>query len=239
VLVVAAVMAQPPGRRLRRFAAHAAVGLAAGLPFILPFMQTTDPTLGSLELSTRLGWLAPSRFVLVLLRGAARLAGGEVAGAVASAVVRVAFPAVFVLALVALARHLGRDRTRIEPALVVAAMGWATLIAFLVSPLLYPWYVAWLVPLVWLLPRLARGGALVVVVALTITELLAEPARAPIVWEAMVLGLHYVATPIALLVLIRILMELRRRLALGPSAGWDDPLLAEAIAVPAASSPRS
>ncbi|MGH2725058.1 MAG: hypothetical protein ACRDI0_12540 [Actinomycetota bacterium] len=227
VVVVAAVVREPAGRRLRRFAAHAAVGLAAGLPFIVPFMQTHDPTLGSLELSTRLGWLAPSRFVLVLLRGAARVLGGEVAGSVASAVVRVAFPAVFVLVLVGLARHLGRDRSRITPDLVVATMGWATLIALMVAPLLYPWYVAWLVPLVWILPRPARGGAILVAVALTVTELVAEPSRAPVAWEAMVIGLHYVATPIVLILLVRVLLDLRWRLALGPATGWDDPLLVE------------
>ena len=233
VVVVAGVIARPPGHRWRRFAAHAAVGLAVALPFILPFMQAEDPSLGSLELSTRLGWLAPSRFVLVVLRGAARLVGGQAAGAVVSAIVRVAFPAVFVLVLVGLARHLGRGRSRISPELVVATMGWATLVAVMVSPLLYPWYVAWLVPLVWILPRFGRAGAILISVALTVTELVAEPSRAPVVWEAMVLGLHYVATPIVLIVLVRLLLELRRRLALGPGTGRDDPLLVEAVPAPA------
>jgi hypothetical protein len=64
-------------------------------------------------------------------------------------------------------------------------------------------------------------------VALAITELVAEPSRAPRVWEAMVFGLHWVATPIILLVLIRLLLDLRRRTSLPPAGGFDDPLLAD------------
>ena len=228
-VVVASVIRAPPGRRLRRLAAHAAVGLAVGLPFVVPFMQLEDPTLGALELTSRLGWLAPSRLVLVALRGAARALGGDVAGDVVSAIVRVAFPAVFVAVLVGLGRHLARRRERIDPVLVVATMGWATLIAVMISPLLYPWYMAWLLPVVWILPRPGRVGAIAVSVALAITELVAEPSRSPRVWEAMVFGLHYIATPVILVVLIRLLLDLRRRLSLPGGAGWEDPLLLEAV----------
>jgi hypothetical protein len=229
IAVLAAVVRRPRGQRLRAFAAHAGVGLAVALPFILPFEQTTDPSLGTLELTSRQGWLAPSRLVLVVFRGIANAIGGDAAGDVVSLLVRVAFPVVFLLVLVGLLRHLARDPERIDPPLVVAAMGWATLIALMISPLLYPWYAMWLVPLAWLVPRPARDGAIVVCVALAVTELVAEPSRAPVVWEAMVFGLHYVATPIVLVVLVRLLLDLRRRLRLGPQAGWDDPLLVEAI----------
>lgn len=238
VVVVASVLREPPGRRLRRFGQHAAVGLAVGLPFIVPFMQAEDPTLGALELTSRLGWLAPSRLVLVALRGAARALGGDLAGDVVSAIVRVAFPAVFVVVLVGLGRHLARRRRGIEPLLVVATMGWATLIAVMVSPLLYPWYMAWLVPVVWILPRPGRIGAILVSVALAVTELVAEPSRSPRVWEAMVFGLHYIATPVILVVLVRLLIDLRRRLSLPGAVGEDDPLLIEAVPSPQGASGR-
>jgi hypothetical protein len=231
IAVLAAVFRKPKGQRLRAFAAHAGVGVAVALPFIVPFEQTSDPTLGTLELTTRQGWLAPSRFVLVILRGAANFLGGDVAGDIVSVIVRVMFPLVFVAVLVAVVRHLARDPTRIEPPLVVAAMGWATLIALMISPLLYPWYAMWLVPVVFLLPKLARDGAVLICVALAITELVAEPSRAPAVWEAMIFGLHYVATPVVLFVLVRLLLDLRRRLRLGPAGGWEDPLLLEELPV--------
>jgi hypothetical protein len=227
IAVLAAVFRKPKGQRLRAFAVHAGVGVAVALPFIVPFEQTSDPTLGTLELTSRQGWLAPSRFVLVILRGAANFLGGDLAGDIVSVIVRVVFPLVFVVTLVALVRHLAGDPSRIEPPLVVAAMGWATLIALMISPLLYPWYAMWLVPVVWLLPKRGRDGAVLICVALAITELVAEPSRAPAVWEAMIFGLHYVATPVVLFVLVRLLLDLRRRLRLGPAGGWEDPLLLE------------
>jgi hypothetical protein len=230
IAVLAAVFRKPKGQRLRAFATHAGVGVAVALPFILPFEQTSDPTLGTLELTTRQGWLAPSRFVLVVLRGTANFLGGDLAGDIVSVIVRVVFPLVFAAVLVALVRHLARDPARIEPPLVVATMGWATLIALMISPLLYPWYAMWLVPVVWLLPKRGRDGAVLICVALAITELVAEPSRAPAVWEAMIFGLHYVATPIVLFVLVRLLLDLRQRLRRGPARGWGDPLLLEEVA---------
>jgi hypothetical protein len=82
---------------------------------------------------------------------------------------------------------------------------------------------------VWLLPKRGRDGAVLICVALAITELVAEPSRAPAVWEAMIFGLHYVATPIVLFVLVRLLLDLRHRLGLGPAIGWGDPLLLEEV----------
>jgi alpha-1,6-mannosyltransferase len=230
VAVAAAVLRRPRGSRLPALGLHAAVTAAAAFPFVLPFMQARDPTLGMLELTTRQGWLAPSRFVLVVVRGAANALGGDVAGDVASAIVRLAFPVAFIWVLVALLRHLARGR--VEPVVVAAAMGWAALISLMVSPVLLPWYVAWLIPLAWVLPRSARGGAVLLSVALALTELVAEPSRAPRVWEAMVFGLHWVATPVVLMVLIRVLLDLRRRVAMPPAGGFSDPLLVEDLPPP-------
>jgi hypothetical protein len=229
LFVVAAAFAfrKREGQRARELLKHVGVGVLVALPFVLPFMQAEDPTLGTLELTTRQGWLAPSRFVLVTLRGAANAIGGEVAGDIVSVIVRLAFPLAFVWVLVVLLRHLARGRERLDTVVVLGAMGWASLISLLVSPVLLPWYVAWLIPLAWILPRTARGGAVLISVALAITELVAEPSRAPRVWEAMVFGLHWVATPIILLVLIRLLLELRRRTSMPPAAGFDDPLLSD------------
>jgi alpha-1,6-mannosyltransferase len=227
IAVVASVLGQPRGRRGRATIQHLAVSAAVAAPFVIPFMQTEDPTLGTLEVTSRQGWLAPSRFVLVLVRGAAEAIGGDVAYDVASLVVRVAFPLLFLWVLVALMRHLARRPDTLGPVVVIGAMGWASLISVLVSPVLLPWYAAWVLPLAWFLPNPARGGAVLLSVALAITELLAEPTRSPGVWEAMVFGLHWVATPIVLFVLVRLVLDLRRRLALPPAAGLSSPLLVE------------
>ena len=223
----AAVLRFPSGRRFRAFGVHAGVGALVALPFAIPFLQARDPTFGALELSTRQGWLAPSAFLWNLLRGAGRLIGLPAVGTAAGFVVRIGFPLILAAVFIALIRHLARDPGRITPDIVVAAMGWAMLIALMTAPLLLPWYVVVVMPFAWLLPRPARGGAIFLAAILAITELVADPESSPRIWEAMVIGLHWVASPVALFVLARLLMELRRRLAQGPAWGAADPLLLE------------
>jgi hypothetical protein len=229
VAVAGAVARRRPGDRFVAGAKHVGLAATVALPFVLPFMQTEDPTLGTLELTSREGWLAPSRFVLSTLRSAARAVGGDAAGDFVSILVRAAFPLLFLWVLVGVVRHLARDPARIDPPVVLAAMGWVGLVSLLVSPVLLPWYAVWVIPMAWALPRTARGGVVVISMALAITELVAEPSRSPGVYEAMVFGLHWVATPVVLWVLIRLVLELRRRLRAGPAAGLDDPLLSEEV----------
>lgn len=223
ILLAGSVTSRPRGRRLSWAAAHAGVIALVSLPFVVPFFSLEDPTMGQLELSTRQGWLAPSRFLVVTLRGLVRAVLGETAGEVTSAVIRIAFPLVLLAALWAIGRHLARRREEVAPERTVAAMGWATLLAMMMAPLLLPWYAAWVVPLAWLLPKPARVGAIFLSVALVITELMSEPTRSPRLWEAMVIWLHWVATPIVLAVLVRMLLELRRRLRAGGEPLLDEP----------------
>lgn len=225
VMLVGSVAARPPGRRLRWAGAHFLVGAAVALPFIVPFFSLEDPTMGQLELSTRQGWLAPSRFLVITLRGLVRAFAGDLAGDLTSAVVRIVFPALLALTLFGIARHTARDPDRLRPEIVVAAMGWAILFGLMMAPILLPWYAAWMIPLAWILPRPARNGAIFIAVALVITELMSEPTRGPRVWEVAVIWLHWVATPFVIAVLVRLLLEIRQRLRMGPGAGWDDPLL--------------
>jgi hypothetical protein len=208
------------------------------LPFILPFMQSEDPTLGTFELANRQGWLAPSRLVLVVIRGIVNYTLGFTAGDVVAVVVRLVFPVILVVVVWGILRHLSRAGGGLEPLTVVSGMGWASLISMMVAPILLPWYAAWVVPFAWALPRSARNGTVLTAVALTITELVAEPSRAPRVWEVMVFSLHWIATPVVLAVLIYLLVDLRRRLTRGPGPGWRDPLLAEDAGIPAASDGR-
>lgn len=228
-LAIAAAAARRRSAWFRTVALHTGLVLLVAAPFVTPFLQSEDPTLGALELATRQGWLAPSRFVITTLRGLARAVAGDTAADIVSVVIRISFPLVFAWVLFVLVRHLARDPSRIEPKVVVAALGWAGLFSLLVSPVLLPWYAAWMVPIAWLLPRPARGGAVLLSLALAITELVAEPSSSPGVYEAMVFGLHWVATPLILLVLVRLLLELRRRVAAGPGRGFEDPLLAEEV----------
>jgi hypothetical protein len=115
----------------------------------------------------------------------------------------------------------------LKPEGQVAAWAWALLVFMLCAPVLLPWYVAWVLPVVWLLPRVPRLAAVVVSTALSVSEVMAEPLRGREIFEGMVLGLHYVITPVVFLVLVWLLVDLRRRLREGV------PLEAEREDVPA------
>jgi hypothetical protein len=227
VAVGAAVAAR--GRRLRELGVHAAIVAAVAVPVSLPFVRE-DPTLGLAELATREGWMAPFR----LLQRTARALGA--APGPAGTVLRVVLAAVVVTAVVVVVRHLLRAGA--DAVATVAAMGWVTLIGLLGGPALLPWYLPVLLPVAWILPRGPRAATVVLSSVLAATLFVAEPGRSPVVWEAMVLAVRYVGAPVALALLVRLLLDLRSRLALGPVPGGPDPLVAEFPSASGAAAPQ-
>jgi hypothetical protein len=227
LLVVVVVAKTPAGQRFREGAKH--IGVAVGLALVaaLPFLQMSDPTLGQLELATHEGWLAPSNLFGRVFGKLGELIGGDTGRSVGESVLRVVFPLVFLVAFVAIARHVAARARGLKPEGQVAAWAWALLVFMLCAPVLLPWYVAWVLPVVWLLPRVPRLAAVVVSTALSVSEVMAEPLRGREIFEGMVLGLHYVITPVVFLVLVWLLVDLRRRLREGV------PLEAEREDVPA------
>lgn len=227
--VVAAAWARP-GRRARTLAAHGGVVLAIAAAFVLPFLQTTDPTLGQATLATHLGWLAPTRLLRVVLGDAADALAGDTARSVAEGAVRVAFALAFVAVVAGLVRETAR---RAGGGLTVlaegAGWGWALLALTLLAPVLLPWYVVWLLPVAWLLPRLPRAVTVALTVAVLLSQRVAEPAAFPDLYRAVLLFGHYGLTPILLGLLVWLLLDLRRRLRAGipleaerpPAAGED------------------
>jgi hypothetical protein len=225
--VIGAVARRPRGERLRAAAVHMGIAAAVAAPFVVPFLQTRNPTLGFFTLTKLQAWWAPSRLLGVTLRELGRILGSPTAGEVLAILVRWAFPAVFLAALLGMSRHLGRRPQRIDAVLVVGAMAWMSILGLMSSPLLLPWYVVWFLPLAWVLPRTARTAAVVMSAALAITELIAEPSRAPLAWEVMGFGIQYVVTPLILVLFVWLLLDLRARLHLAPAEGFLDPVLLE------------
>lgn len=229
VAVGAVVVRRPRGERLRALGMHG--GAAASLVAVLagPFMLTAGPTLGMLDLAGVQGWLAPTRLLRVTAIRIGRALGEPELGRLVGAGFRILFPLVLLACLAMIARHLARDPARVHPRLIVAAVGWASLIGLMTAPLLLPWYSYLVLPVAWILPKVPRNAAVALAAALAVTEVVAEPSRAPLAWEAMILGLHYVASPLALVLLILVVRDLRRRTRIGPLPGDADPLLAEFV----------
>jgi len=209
LLVVVVAARAESGRRTRAAAAHQAVAAGIALLFALPFLQANDPTLGMVELARHQGWLAPSRFFGRVLDAMT----GEALGIVA----RVAFALAFVLALFLIARALVRRAPSIPAAALGAAWGWSLLFLMLLGPVLLPWYLAWTLPLAWLLPKAPRLTVVWIGTLLAVSQWASEPMRYPRAYDANVLFGHYVLTPVAVAVLVWLVLDFVRRLRAGTS----------------------
>ncbi len=207
LLVVWVAWRRPPSERFRAGAAHAGVALAIVVLVAAPFFQLHDPTLGMLELSGHEGWLAPSRFFHRVLDAIS----GDTLGVVA----RVAFMLALVTAVVVVVRAVARAAVSGgPPAELLGGWGWSLLTLTLLGPVLLPWYLAWTLPLIWILPRAPRVSLVVLSVALSMSQWTAEPLRFPEAYDLNVLIGHYVLTPIVIGVLLWLALDLRRRLAI-------------------------
>jgi alpha-1,6-mannosyltransferase len=223
LLIVWVVARRPPGQRLRAALGHGGLAAAIAAVVALPYLQTTDPSLGMFELAGHEGWLAPSRLVRRFLD----FVSFDTLGVVA----RIAFPAALAVCVVALARRVARSASGSE---LGAAWGWSLVLLMLLGPVLLPWYVAWSLPLAWLLPRVPRAVLIGTGVALTLSQWTTEPTRYPGAYDANVLIGHYVLTPLVLAGTIWLLVDLRRRIRGDLTLGAED----EQARVPTAAGDR-
>jgi alpha-1,6-mannosyltransferase len=207
LLVVWVTWRRPASERLRAGAAHAGVALAIVAIVAAPFFQLHDPTLGMLELSSHEGWLAPSRFFRRILDAVS----GDTLGVVA----RVAFLLALVVAVFVLVQAVVRAAASGRPsAELLGGWGWALLTLTLLGPVLLPWYLAWSLPLIWILPRVPLVSLIVLSGVLALSQWTAEPLRFPEAYDVNVLIGHYVLTPVVIGVLVWLAFDLRRRSAI-------------------------
>ncbi len=209
LVVVVAVARRQPGERARTLLAHLAVAGGLALAFAAPFLQTEDPSLGMVELAGHEGWLAPSRLFRRLLDA---LSGGSLGG-----VPRVVFPLLLVAAVAAIARSLARGRPGVPPSAQGAGWGWGLLALMLLGPVLLPWYVAWALPLAWLLPRVPLAVLVATGTALTLSQFTAEPARFGAAYDANLFFGHYAVTPVVIGLLVWLASDFVRCLRSGAS----------------------
>jgi hypothetical protein len=130
-------------------------------------------------------------------------------------VARVAFAIASVLALLMIARALVRRAPSIPAQAQGAAWGWSLLFLMLLGPVLLPWYLAWTLPLAWLLPKAPRLTVVWIGTLLTVSQWATEPTRYSRAYDANVLVGHYVLTPVAVAVLAWVVLDFVRRLRAG------------------------
>jgi hypothetical protein len=97
---------------------------------------------------------------------------------------------------------------------LLGGWGWSLLALTLLGPVLLPWYLAWSLPLIWILPRAPRVSLIVLSAVLAVSQWTAEPLRFPEAYDVNVLIGHYLLTPVVIGLLVWLAVDLRRRLAI-------------------------
>lgn len=199
----------PKGRRAKRLLAHVAVVATVATPLVAPFFQTRDPSFGLASLAPFGSPAAPWMFLHESLVPLGRALAGTAGASAVSWIIRISFGLVAVVTFALLARHSVGQRNG-RPGTEWVEWGWALLIVMLSLQLVFPWYVAWVVPVSWLLPRLPRMATIAISATLPIAMAIADRSRSPLKYEGLQRLLLYVVAPALLLLLVRLLVDLRR-----------------------------
>jgi hypothetical protein len=114
------------------------------------------------------------------------------------------------------------------PRELLAGWGWALLALALLGPVLLPWYLAWSLPLLWVLPSVPRITLIGLSAVLALSQWTAEPLRYPDAYGVSVNVGRYALTPIVIGLLVWAGADLRRRLARAGPLGEEERDPAEA-----------
>jgi alpha-1,6-mannosyltransferase len=246
--IVATVASRPAGKRLGLLARQLAVVAALTIAFAVPFWQTHDPSLGLYSLVSHRDWSSPVRFLLATLGGLGDLVAGHTGRSVMEVFVRVAIAAAGVYALVVVASGVWKRASRTEtrasngdsvlpwtPMAEGAAWAWILLVFTLVSPVVLPWYLAWSLPLAWLMARSGRNAVVFVAMVLVATHTVSRPSLVPKLWNDMLIVGHDVIGPLLFLVLVWLVLALEKMRRV--DAPFEDPDLVPSLAAPASPVP--
>ncbi|HEY7477741.1 MAG TPA: glycosyltransferase 87 family protein [Actinomycetota bacterium] len=213
LLIVAVVAAAEPERRRAVALRFAAVSGGLWLALAFPFLQLQNPTLGLLEASGHDSGKAPGQLVVRGLSAFGSLLLGDTGGDVGATVGRLLLLAMSAIGVFMIARRIWRDPATREPTSLVAAWAWALLVVVLLSPVLGAWYLVWILPLAWVLPRVGRRVLVLLSASFIVTELVTESSRIPLVFQSVKLPFgHPLAILLAIWVIREVLRHLRGRL---------------------------
>jgi alpha-1,6-mannosyltransferase len=212
LLVVAVIAAAEPERRRRVALIYGGVVAAVWLALALPFMQTQNPTLGLLEVAGHDSWMAPGQLLVRLFSGVGGLIGGDPYREPAATVARILLFGLSAVGVAMIARRIWREPSARTPAALTAAWGWALLVVILPSPVLFTWYLVWILPLAWALPRVARRAVVILSAFFIVTQLVTESSRLPEVLQSVKLPFGH---PVAIAVSVWVARDFWRRMRRG------------------------
>ena len=215
LLIVAVVAAAEPERRRRVALIYGGVAGGVWLALALPFLQTQNPTLGLLEVAGHDSWMAPGQLLVRLFSGVGGLIGGDPYREPAATIGRLLLFGLSAVGVAMIARRIWREPSARAPHALTAAWAWALLVVILPSPVLFTWYLVWILPLAWALPRVARRAVVVLSAFFIVTQLVTESSRLPQVLQSVKLPFgHPVAIAVCVWVARDFWTRMRRGIAL-------------------------
>jgi alpha-1,6-mannosyltransferase len=248
--VVASIALGPAGKRLGLFAREAGVVAVLTIAFAAPFWQTHDPSLGLYSLVSHRDWSSPVRFLLATVGGLGDLIAGHTGRSVMEVLVRIAVAAAGIYALIVVATSVAKRASRSgtpaangdtvlawTPKAEGASWAWILLVFTLVSPVVLPWYLAWSLPVAWLMARGGRNAVVLVSVVLAATHTVSRPSLVPRLWNDMLIVGHDIIGPLLFLVLVWLVVALEKMRRV--DAPLEDPDLVPAFAAPSRPVPAS
>ena len=208
LLVVALAASAEPERRAKLLAKYTAVALGTWFVLAAPFLQRTNPTLGMLELSGHDSGKAPGQLLVHAFTWVGTTVGGKALETPSMIAAHIILFGLSVAGVWMIARRLWTDPSARRPQAQIAAWGWALIVVILLAPMLGAWYLVWVLPLAWALPRVARRTLVILCIAFTVTELVTENDRLPELIRNVRLPFGH---PVAILVCLWIGADLIRR----------------------------
>ncbi len=208
LLVVALAASAEPERRARLLAKYTAVVGGTWLILAAPFLQWTNPTLGMLELSGHDSGKAPGQLLVHAFTWVGTSIGGPAFETPSMIAAHIILFGLSVTGVWMIARRVWTDPAARRPQAQLAAWGWALIVVILLAPMLGAWYLVWVLPLAWALPRVARRTLVILCIAFTVTELVTENDRLPELIRNVRLPFGH---PVAILVCLWIGADLVRR----------------------------
>ena len=209
LLIVAVVASTEPERRRRVALTFGGVVGGLWLALAFPFLQLQNPTLGLLEASGHDSGKAPGQLIVRGLSGIGSLVGGDTGGDLGGTVGRILLLGLSAAGVFMIARRIWKDPAARQPSSLVAAWAWALLVVVLLSPVLGAWYLVWVLPLAWALPRVGRRVVVLLSASFIVTELVTESSRIPLVFQSVKAPFGH---PLAILLAFWVVREVLRRL---------------------------
>ena len=212
LLLVVVAAAAPSRRRLREVAVHAGAAGLVWLVLAFPFLQTTNPLLGLFDVADNSSWMAPGQLVVQVFDGVGGFLGGDGGADAGSVLARLLVFGASATGIVFIAREIWRRPEARTPRALAAAWAWGMLVLILPSPVLFTWYLVWILPLAWALPRVPRRALVALSVFFFVTQVVTESSRLPDALETISLPFGH---PVAIAVLFWVARDLIRRLRSG------------------------